>query len=374
MLRNFLLVSCVCVSSVLMAQKVITLKGSVDNPDKTNKMLVYRMDKQQKIDVAIFDLDDNNHFSQKIKVDVPGIYFLDCQKKQRLTFWAEDEDIDVQFHGKDTAIVKQKRMPVLVNPGIKNQVFSLYSYASFVYGNRQMDNMTERLKAEKSGFKEWSDICTERSAYNTKEFIDYVCFLVDTYPSVSSTIGMLPMIAKGENANFNKYLEKVTYYHAGHKALDNFIKINNEKISKRTSSLREKAPAFKLSNQSATKKIGPENYKGKLLLIDFWASWCGPCKKAIPHLKELYQKYKSQGFDILSVSIDKNHDAWRKSLHEENMPWEQVVSSNGGADVMSLYKFAIIPTLVLIDRDGNIVKNAISVSELEEYIKSNLKK
>lgn len=372
MLRKLFLTSVTCLSVMLQAQNVIVLKGCVDNPDNASKMLVYRMDKMQKIDVLTFDLDANNCFDEKIKVDVPGVYYLDCQKKQRLAFWAEDENVEVRFFGKDTAKVKQKRMPELINPGIKNKVFSLYSYGNFMFGNQQMDFMAEKVKAEKSGCKEWIEVTKSHSAKSTKDFVEYATLLVDTYPEVSSTIGILPMIAKGDEVNFQKSLDKVTAYHKGNPVFENYMKILREKQG--LSQLKQAAPAFKLSTPTGTEFIAPSDFKGKLLLIDFWASWCGPCRKSIPLLKELYGKYNSQGFDILSVSIDKNPEAWLKSLDEEKMPWEQVISSDGGKDVMGLYKFMIVPTLVLVDRDGNIIKKGIRVADLEGLIKANIEK
>ena len=64
--------------------------------------------------------------------------------------------------------------------------------------------------------------------------------------------------------------------------------------------------------------------------MDFWASWCGPCRGEIPHLKEAYAKYADKGVAFFSVSIDKSDAAWKKALVEENMPWEQVCAPQAG--------------------------------------------
>ena len=66
--------------------------------------------------------------------------------------------------------------------------------------------------------------------------------------------------------------------------------------------------------------ISIADYKGKYLMIDFWASWCGPCRSSIPKVKEVYNKYKEKGFDVLSISIDKDEKAWRKAMVDEGMP------------------------------------------------------
>ena len=96
-------------------------------------------------------------------------------------------------------------------------------------------------------------------------------------------------------------------------------------------------------------------------------------QKAIPELKRLYNQFNSKGFDILSVSIDKEFNSWKKSLIGEQMPWKQVISSNGGKDVMNLYNFILVPTFVLIDRKGNIIQSGIKVDELGTLIEKHIK-
>jgi thiol-disulfide isomerase/thioredoxin len=97
-------------------------------------------------------------------------------------------------------------------------------------------------------------------------------------------------------------------------------------------------------------------------LIDFWASWCGPCRKSIPAIKELYETHKEKGFDVLSVSIDTNREAWLKAVHEENMPWTQVLSPDKDK---TLKEFMIIgvPTLFLVDKEGKIVEKFTGFSQ-----------
>lgn len=82
----------------------------------------------------------------------------------------------------------------------------------------------------------------------------------------------------------------------------------------------------------------------KYLLIDFWASWCNPCRKEIPNLKKLYKLYADQGFDIVSISIDKKKADWEKALKEEQLPWHNFLDETGVAD---LYKVKFVPHHVL---------------------------
>lgn len=90
----------------------------------------------------------------------------------------------------------------------------------------------------------------------------------------------------------------------------------------------------------------------KYILIDFWASWCNPCRKEIPNLKKLYAKYAEKGFQIISISIDKKKADWEKALKEEQLEWPNFLD-NG--DVAIAYKVKMIPTMYLIDTNGIMV-------------------
>ncbi len=96
----------------------------------------------------------------------------------------------------------------------------------------------------------------------------------------------------------------------------------------------------------------------KLLLIDFWASWCGPCRKEIPNVKKLYDLYKDKGFEVVSISIDKNEAAWRKALQQEQLQWPNFLDTMGAADA---YKVRSIPAMFLIDAE------TLTVIESGEY-------
>jgi peroxiredoxin len=84
----------------------------------------------------------------------------------------------------------------------------------------------------------------------------------------------------------------------------------------------------------------------KVVLIDFWASWCTPCRKEIPNVKAQYAKYKDKGFQVVSISIDKDEAAWRKALAEEKLEWPNFIDRSGAADV---YKVRTIPAMFLVD-------------------------
>ena len=112
--------------------------------------------------------------------------------------------------------------------------------------------------------------------------------------------------------------------------------------------------------------------KGKIVLIDFWASWCGPCRRENPNVVKLYEKYKDAGFTIYSVSLDKSREPWVRAIESDNLTWPHHVSDlkGWGSDLAKLYKVSSIPFTVLIDKDGKVIQKNLRGQQLEMTLAS----
>ncbi|AUP80516.1 TlpA disulfide reductase family protein [Flavivirga eckloniae] len=109
--------------------------------------------------------------------------------------------------------------------------------------------------------------------------------------------------------------------------------------------------------------------KGKYVLVEFWASWCGPCRLDIPHLKDVYELYNKEGFEIISVSMDEDHEAWLQAIEEEQMPWLQVSDGKGFDGAISeVYKIFGIPACFLIDPNGKIITDNMRGSYMDKRL------
>lgn len=111
----------------------------------------------------------------------------------------------------------------------------------------------------------------------------------------------------------------------------------------------EKAKQLAVKGDDSKEMTLEDLAKGKkVLLIDFWASWCAPCRKEIPNVKKQYELYKDKGFEVVSISIDEKEDAWRKALEQEKLQWPNYLDRMGAADA---YKVRSIPAMFLIDAE-----------------------
>ena len=104
-----------------------------------------------------------------------------------------------------------------------------------------------------------------------------------------------------------------------------------------------------VNNQTVTLS----SLKGKVVLVDFWASWCRPCRQTVPGLKKLYSLYRDKGFEIYGVSLDDNADAWKKAIREDQSAWIHVNDKLG--NVANQWVVSVIPTTYLLDKAGKIV-------------------
>lgn len=128
---------------------------------------------------------------------------------------------------------------------------------------------------------------------------------------------------------------------------------------------------FNLKDKDGKAYTAKEIVAGKkYILIDFWASWCGPCRKEIPNLKTAYAEYGAKGFEILSISIDKDEKAWQKALTQENMQWHNLLDDD---KVSKAFNVKAIPATYLVDSKGVIIGDNLRGAELEAKLKELLK-
>ena len=105
------------------------------------------------------------------------------------------------------------------------------------------------------------------------------------------------------------------------------------------------------------------------MLVDFWASWCGPCRAENPHVVAAYNKFHDKGFEILGVSYDRNKDSWLAAIEKDQLPWLHVSDLKGWKNLTAkLYSISAIPANVLLDKEGKIIAKDLRSVALEEKL------
>ena len=356
-------------------QKTITIKGKVQFPDNQYNMEIVERNGFDKTIIDSCKVNKDGTYRFTMKVDRPGVYTLECQKWQSVQFWAEDEDLEINFRGMDTARIKIKNPPyVYINGGPNNEVMNLMNWDGYrgyqlmigiSQGVYRIQGLDDQAKQETS--MKFYDMLSDESRARIK-------YIAEHYADRNSVLAVLPMLRGNENAELvEKVLAKLEAKNPDYAPLKKY-KADMAEVKALRESLTEGkvAPAFSCPTPDGSKNLGPQDFKGKILVLDFWASWCGPCRAEIPHLKEAFEAYNKKGVEFLSVSIDKDGAAWRKAMKEENMPWAQVQAPKAGKDVMKLYQFSGIPYILVLDQEGRIVgknlRDKALMDKLEEMV------
>lgn len=127
-------------------------------------------------------------------------------------------------------------------------------------------------------------------------------------------------------------------------------------------------PDFK-ANTPEGEELALSAFKGKVVLVDFWASWCSPCRKSFPELKEIYAELHDKGFEVLAVSIDSDKAAWEKAIKDDKLVWNHISTLKGwDCPIFKSFFFSGVPSTILLDREGKIVAKNLHGEELKNKI------
>lgn len=364
-------------------KQIIEISGTVafQNPEvfkKYNMVWLYKGMAKNKAAVDSVKVNADGSFHLKAKVTGPGLFTLDILKWQTAAFWS-DQDVTVQARGYDTGRQKMKNSGYVVveSKSAATRLICQAMYNRYLAGLESDYLAEEGLAAQQHVAKDaaWATWLRSTAPGKRKQEIETMRLkqLITANEHTPATVFLLSLLPADQEAYFSAQLDKL---------LVQFPQLNEAKELKqeyqiqlaRKNAIKKGSPVPRIAyNDPAGKPVDIHSFKGKYLLVDFWASWCGPCRKAIPAIKELYSKYNAKGFEVLSVSIDTDVAAWTKAMNDENMPWAQVLSPNK-EKTLSEFMIVGVPTLYLINREGVIVEKYTGFSsklkdQLDEIFK-----
>ena len=132
------------------------------------------------------------------------------------------------------------------------------------------------------------------------------------------------------------------------------------------------APDFNVMQPDGKSKVSLSSLRGKYVMLDFWASWCVPCRAENVHTKTLYEKYHSKGLEIVSFSLDSDREAWKKAVEKDGLVWNNASDLVGGklSPVAQKYGIDGLPAVWIIDPKGKIVAEGVRGEKLEKLLES----
>ena len=208
----------------------------------------------------------------------------------------------------------------------------------------------------------------ESAQERSRKHIEYIEAHPDSLESAHTLAIMSTTFGKEKTTElFNKLTSRVKNSDDG-KMVEQYLLLNKElKIG-------DKFVDFEMMDPNGQQRKLSE-LKGKIVLLEFWASWCGPCLSDIPYLKKTYEKYHKYGFEIFAVSLDMNKEDWLKAIEQKNLNWHHVTElKNVGNTAGLIYGVSGIPDNFLIDENGIIRGRDLRGDKLDKALKKMINK
>lgn len=324
------------------------------------------------------------------------IEFVEKLKKKRPKFANRQEFIDYTIKAQQALItaadkiLKQETTDKVAATAVEMKLGGLTMLASGSiedYPKRALDAVT-KLKADprpevaKAAAQFWNDIrifnASTMTADELKEFTNELVTAVLDSKFSRDTLGAATRLGD-ILASQQKTEEAGALYDRLAKASaesdDPKFKKNAERFEAIARRMRLPGHFMSLEGKLLTGgELDWESYRGKVVLVDFWATWCGPCIAELPNVKENYKKYHDKGFDVVGISLDQARDKLDKFVEKEELPWKQlydeVVQKGEGWNhpMARFYGINAIPAAILLDKDGKVVSMAARGEELPKLL------
>lgn len=320
----------------------------------------------------------NNHFTFKGKVASPSYYVITTEDDRQIKLLVDNTTIDVLITKSKDQVEIVSKAPFLndyytfyaTQSHIDKEMYAAFSkYNHNVKGsinssakqklNKTLDSLTEIKITHTQSYikKHLNDITGLTVLDNFKESLPYTT-VKEQYKALENN-----SIATKNNNTINDYITTIEETLAEAEA----AKKQKVVAATKTSEYRPKAYSFSGATPTGSQLSLGNVSNGNVVLIDFWASWCQPCRAQSPHIVRMYQKYKNQGFKVLSVSEDKDTDAWQRAIAQDNFTWNtHIIDKN--KNIAFRYGISAIPHTILIDKNGNIAAEKLSGNSLEQKI------
>lgn len=369
-MKRLLIAVALLTSISLFAQstpKEFTISGTAKNLQLNDKIYLEIAGTQPLIVVDSTLVGNDKRFTFKRKeLDEGTVYQVNLAKAQRVIVLIEGgENIDIVADGteKGNAVVKGSK-----NNDYYQQLIGMYK----VMNEKSLKWQEEYAQAEqKKDSKKIAQIQQDFEAAG-KEFTTKVKTMIpEMGTSLAALFATNFLNPEVEFATIDALAKRFEKERPTMKQAQAFVG-NAKRI--RGIQIGDEAPEISL-NSTEDKPVSLSSLRGKIVLIDFWASWCGPCRQENPNVVRVYNRFKDKGFEIYSVSLDKDKNAWLKAIEKDGLTWSSHVSDLKYWQSVAAQTYGVngIPATFLLDKDGKVIAKNLRGEALEKKLEEVLK-
>lgn len=344
----------------------VTIRGKVGHPQAGQQISIQEL-KENGSAGGLQDtiqLKSNYTFAKKIKLTEPGYYRLNFYDKQVINLIVDKTDIEVNVDGNSAqGFYEVKGSPDL---DLINKVQQLQAQSQNAPEIAKL-NADFTVAVQNKDEKKIGQLQEEYQQIVKKYNDQIAALLVQNSPSLA-VINLLQSNAIDKDQYFATYetvANKLQKEWASFSHAKNFISYV-EKL--KTTAVGQPAPEIALPNPEG-QVVKLSSMKGKYVLVDFWAKWCGPCRQENPNVVKIFNKYKDKGFTVFGVSLDRNKEDWLKAIREDNLTWTQVSDLKfWQSEAAKTYSINAIPFSLLLDPNGVIIAKNLRGQALENKL------
>ena len=363
-LRSIIVISTFLIMSCSSKEELNTsISGTILNLD-SDSIILSKVDDVQEKKATVIDtlLVNENGAFQSENLQAPAIYTLTFNNKKTVQL-AVDKNQSIVIEGShlDSLNVTGSKDSELL---LAYETFRKESLSRLVYSVRKEISALKKEQASEQKITELRALEIEN--YN-KHLAELTVFIEE---KMGTSIAIYPTSIRWNGENLASYKKIVTNFKAAHPNIE-----ITSKLEKRVELLQKTAVGSVVSSIEMPSKEGTiialDSIKKTYTLVDFWASWCPPCRTESTILNELYNKYNSKGFEIYGISLDSKKQRWFDALEKDNRVWPNVSTVQGFKTPVAIeFGITALPTNFIIDAEGEIIASNIHGEHLKAFIQS----
>jgi thiol-disulfide isomerase/thioredoxin len=349
-------------------EKSVTIQGNLTNSEG-KELILMRFENNQPVILDTISLDEKGQFELSVFVPQTDFYRLAVTPQNgAVLILSPGEDVKLSGNAQN-----MNTELTVSGSGHTEKLFEFYS-KSREYGdkNQEIRQKISQLSNEQAEEKQAlvEDFNSINAAYKaySKSFIEQN----SGSPAVLSALGSFDIRQDLEVFEMaRKGLEDSFSYSNYYQDLEKTILQQRDKLAIEQRLQKGNTVPNIVQNNPEGEEMELYDLKGKVVLIDFWASWCKPCRAENPNVVRLYKKYKNDGFEIYSVSLDKSKDKWVQAIAADGLEWPYHVSDLKfwNAAPAKEYNVSSIPYTVLVDKDSRVIDTKLRGASLENKLK-----